>query len=314
MQRVIVDFGADIPFNRVVGKIQEHYGIDVPISSSQMITEKHGENILAKKERFNASVTSSSEEAATIIIESDGCMIPIIEFDELKSKESKDNRKKRTCVWKEARLTMARKPEEIKPHFMATTTGSVKEVGDQMMNCAMHKDIGANTLVHGVGDGARWIADQIERVFGSNGKYLIDLSHVCAYLADAATVCALDDENRWTNYQKTLLKQNEVDMVISNLSLPSEVKLDIAKNENPVQKCRQYIENRPGQFDYKSALENGLPIGSGEIESGHRYVIQNRLKIAGAWWKQVNAEKMLALRTLRENNQWDYYWEDLIAA
>jgi hypothetical protein len=27
-----------------------------------------------------------------------------------------------------------------------------------------------------------------------------------------------------------------------------------------------------------------LPIGSGEIESAHRYVFQTRLKIAGGWW------------------------------
>ena len=52
----------------------------------------------------------------------------------------------------------------------------------------------------------------------------------------------------------------------------------------------------------------GLPIGSGEIESAHRYVIQIRLKIAGAWWKIENAEKMLALRVMRANGDWEKYW------
>ncbi|MSO23222.1 MAG: ISKra4 family transposase, partial [Acidobacteria bacterium] len=47
---------------------------------------------------------------------------------------------------------------------------------------------------------------------------------------------------------------------------------------------------------YQSALVAGLPIGSGEVESAHRYVIQARLKRAGAWWKEDNAAKMLALR------------------
>ncbi|RLB22044.1 MAG: ISKra4 family transposase, partial [Deltaproteobacteria bacterium] len=60
---------------------------------------------------------------------------------------------------------------------------------------------------------------------------------------------------------------------------------------------------------YKGALEAGLPIGSGEIESAHRYVTQERLKIAGAWWKEANAQNMLGLRTLRANNKWDQYWE-----
>ena len=314
LQRVIVDFGADVPFSRVVQKIQEHYGIEVPISSSQKITEKHGEEILANEESFKVPATSQYAEATTIIVESDGCMIPIVEFDELKSKESKDNRKKRTYIWKEARLTIARKPEDIKPHFMATTTGSVDDVGDQMMNCAMHKNMGEHTRIHCVGDGAPWIANQTDRVFGSNGKYLVDFSHLCEYLSDAAKICGFDNEKTWMNHQKTLLKQSEVDTVMLNLSLHPEVEPDSTDGENPVRKCRQYIENRPGQFDYKSALEAGLPIGSGEIESGHRYVIQKRLKIAGAWWKRENAEKMLALRTLRENDQWDSYWENMIAA
>jgi hypothetical protein len=61
-------------------------------------------------------------------------------------------------------------------------------------------------------------------------------------------------------------------------------------------------------LDYKSALENDLPIGSGEIESAHRYVIQKRLKVAGDWWLEQTAEDMLALRTLLANDNWDKYW------
>jgi hypothetical protein len=51
-----------------------------------------------------------------------------------------------------------------------------------------------------------------------------------------------------------------------------------------------------------------LAIGSGEIESAHRYVIQERLKLSGAWWKATNADYMLALRVVRANKQWDDYW------
>jgi hypothetical protein len=83
------------------------------------------------------------------------------------------------------------------------------------------------------------------------------------------------------------------------------------KQDGPVRACYRYIANRPKFLDYKSALEAGLPIGSGEIESAHRYVIQSRLKISGAWWKKENAQKMLALRTLRANGDWDRYWSDL---
>jgi hypothetical protein len=36
--------------------------------------------------------------------------------------------------------------------------------------------------VHCVGDGARWIANQVEEKFGSNGTYLIDFYHLCQEL------------------------------------------------------------------------------------------------------------------------------------
>ena len=75
-----------------------------------------------------------------------------------------------------------------------------------------------------------------------------------------------------------------------------------------VRKCLRYIENRPGQFKYKEALTEELPIGSGEIESENRSVVQKRLKIPGAWWKPETAELMLALRCMRINGDWERYW------
>ena len=68
------------------------------------------------------------------------------------------------------------------------------------------------------------------------------------------------------------------------------------------------MEKRMHQFDYLNAIENKLPIGSGEVESGHRSVVQKRLKLPGAWWLEENAEKMLAIRTVRANGNWGNYW------
>lgn len=50
------------------------------------------------------------------------------------------------------------------------------------------------------------------------------------------------------------------------------------------------------RYEILSLLGQG---GMGEVESGHRSVIQARLKLSGAWWKEETAESMLALRTLR---------------
>src|SRR5205085_2139083 len=70
----------------------------------------------------------------------------------------------------------------------------------------------------------------------------------------------------------------------------------------------RYLSERHDCLDYAAARAAELPIGSGEVESGHRHVIQRRLKVAGAWWNQINAQAMLNLRTARANRHWSQHW------
>ena len=52
-------------------------------------------------------------------------------------------------------------------------------------------------------------------------------------------------------------------------------------------------------YDHFTAA--GYPIGSGQVESAHRYIPEKRLKIAGASWKPETVNRMLALRIIRVN-------------
>jgi hypothetical protein len=136
------------------------------------------------------------------------------------------------------------------------------------------------THLHVVGDDATWIADQVDDKFGSQANYLLDFYHVCDYLAEAAKSCANEGNNTWSKTQQNLLKNNEYQSVLHNLEpfLESE-QVDDNKEPVPVRRCYRYLYNRTEQLDYKTAIEKELPIGSGEIESAHRYVIQKRLKL-----------------------------------
>ena len=58
------------------------------------------------------------------------------------------------------------------------------------------------------------------------------------------------------------------------------------------------------QLDYEGAISQGLPIGSGAIESAHRYILQKRMKLLGTRWLAANADRMLALRVNRANDAW----------
>ena len=81
-----------------------------------------------------------------------------------------------------------------------------------------------------------------------------------------------------------------------------------AKEEAPVRNGYRYLNNRRDCLDYPRALRLGLPIGSGLIESGHRHVLQARLKKAGAAWVPNHADQIAHLRVLRANQQWQSLW------
>jgi hypothetical protein len=76
----------------------------------------------------------------------------------------------------------------------------------------------------------------------------------------------------------------------------------------PVTNAHRYLSNRTECLDYPRALRLGLPIGSGMIESGHRHVLQARLKKAGTAWLMTNADRIANLRVLRANGQWLTLW------
>ena len=305
LERRYTDFGADEPFAKVPAKLKEHYGITLPLHLPRTITEKHAHHI---KELETLQTECPDHGAAVIIAETDGSMLPIVTIMPRQSPDDPaDGRKRRSLAWKEARLSLAHPQGSVTPIFHATM-GGPQEAGDQMLDCMIRAGGGANSNVHGVGDGAAWIADQFDRVFAEQSCYLIDFMHLTGYLAPAAPRCVTEAHATWLAQQKELMLAGKVTEVLDNLGPHCEPEA-IPDKEAPVRVCCRYLSNRPEQFDYPRALGAGLPIGSGEIESAHRYIIQKRLKLAGAWWDRANAQAMLALRTLRANGGWDHYWD-----
>jgi Uncharacterised protein family (UPF0236) len=307
LQRAITDFGADHGVGHVPKKLQEHYGITIAGSTVRKSTEEHGKHMREQQDRVSLPVTTLGCQQQ--IGEIDGSMVPIV----TSGAAAGDKRKHKTLQWQEARLILVHAQGSVTPKFAATFGRSVEESGHALRSCAVAAGFGTTTQVHGVGDGAPWIAEQFAATFGPQASYLVDFYHGCDYLAAAATVCAPDAPHAWIETQKQHLKNKERTEVLTQLTAYGEAK-EVANDHAPVRACVRYLRNRPHHLDYKGALENGLPIGSGEIESAHRYVIQHRLKLPGAWWKADNVEPMLALRVVRANEDWEKYWGKLAAA
>jgi hypothetical protein len=307
LQRVIVDFAADQPFAQARAKLQEHYGFAIGESTIQRITFAHAE-AMYEAGREELEFPEAPGLRKPIIVETDGGMVPIVE----PSCEGKDKRKGKTLSWREAKLSLAHAQGSRTPVYAGGIEGGAQEAGGRLLCCAVRAGFGANSRVHAVGDGAPWIVGQVEEQFGDQGRYLIDFYHVCEYLAAASEAIAPDPAARsvWRETQKDALKSGRLDAVLRALAGYCEPP-EVDDEHAPVRTCHRYLSARANQLNYRQALAEGLPIGSGEIESAHRYVAQQRLKRPGAWWRVEHAEYMLALRINRINGDWDVYWKAL---
>ena len=247
---------------------------------------------------------------ARLITEMDGSLLPVVETVEPAAGETpKDRRKTRPLSGKEARLCLAHEPGSVSPTF-AATTGGVEEAGAQGRQGVIAAGAGSQTPIHALGDGAKWITDQAQLPFGTQGQYLVDFYHLGDYLSAAADALAPKDKPAWREEKQTWLKENGWQDVLRNLE-PALEPEHVPEAEAPVRAGHRYIAHRSDCLDYQGALAKDLPMGSGEIESAHRYVFQKRLKIAGAWWKAENLAKMVALRVLRANRGWQDYWSEV---
>lgn len=227
LQRRITDYGADVPFGKIPAKLKEHYGIEVPVSSARVITEKHAARVL-QSECLRDEIPEGGA-SQTIIAEVDGTLIPI----RLQSAEGAE--KKRECKYKEARLSLAHVKGATEPVFGATL-GRPEEAGKHMLNCAVSVGLNQNSTVHCVGDGAAWIADQVGLIFGTQGSFLIDFYHLCEYLGAAASSCASGDPSAWVEQQQQRLKRNQTSDVID--ALEPHLETSSAPDEKaPVRKC-----------------------------------------------------------------------------
>lgn len=295
LQRVLTDFGSEVSFGQAVCRVREHYAIEVPVAAVRQHTLRHGKAITT------LATADAAKSAAQRITQMDGSLIPVRQPG-----GGEDARQGRSLFWREVRLCCARSQGQTTAQYGATL-GSAATASWLWRATAQSAGLGDQTRVHGVGDGAPWIVDQFQENFGRQGRYLLDFDHVSEYLAAAAAVIKPKNPKRWRQRQQGRLLENKVAAGLRTLTPHRES--ETAENQ-PVNAAYQYLHKRREQLDYAGARRQGLPIDSGEIESGHRHVLQQRLKRAGCWWKETHAQAMLNLRVARANNLWNTYWSN----
>ena len=300
LDRVLTDFGSEHSFARAAGSVQEHYGFEIGVSAVRNATLEHAQRACRQLEAQYAQAfrVLPAVGEAHVIAQADGTMICTVQPG---SKQGKRPRE-----WKEMRLVAAQAKDRATTVYGATF-GSVTETGLRWGHCTRQAGWGLNSQIHAVGDGADWIRLQSREIFGAQANFLCDYFHVSEYLGAAAASCRPGQPDQWRRTQQNRLKRGAVPKVLASLAEHLETE-DTPEEEAPVRNAHRYLSNRLDCLDYPRALALGLPIGSGLIESGHRHVLQARLKKAGTAWLPDHANQIAHLRVIKANNHWLSLW------
>jgi len=158
-------------------------------------------------------------------------------------------------------------------------------------------------------DGSPWIWNRIEGIMAEldvspdKVHYTLDYYHACEHLFNIARLRAgWNDkmQKNWAKSVKKLLKEGRIDEMFEEIR-----KIGVGRNAGKIRKELRYFETRRDLLNYSEAKAEGLPIGSGSIESTIRRVVNMRIKGTGKFWKIENAEGFLHLRCYLMSGRWE---------
>lgn len=163
-------------------------------------------------------------------------------------------------------------------------------------------------VVEFIADGAEWIWERVGRLVSeaeipeSILVEVVDFYHASEHLAETVNSCPglgpKEGEKLYQKLRHTLRHEPEgVQRVIEQLK-----ELDRGKK---LKKSLSYFEKHAPRMQYAAVAELKLSIGSGQVESTVRRVINLRFKAAGSFWKEERVNGLMHLRANFKAGRWD---------
>lgn len=199
--------------------------------------------------------------------------------------------------WKNKKGELCRKIE--KKEYISYI-GSVSEFKKHVLAGAIRNGYGRYEKTVVLSDGAEWIANMKEELFGDDAIQILDFFHLSENVYSYGRAKFKMDESKyipWAENKCAKLKEGKWKEVLGELN-PDET------YKNTVN-LYHYIESNKEHIDYPGYSEMGLFIGSGAVESSNKTIVQRRFKQAGMRWGVSTAQYLLTLVSKWESELWE---------
>jgi len=183
-------------------------------------------------------------------------------------------------------------------HFMNAFCAEIKKQG-------YHTDPTNKALLS---DGARWIGDDFGQYFPRIIQ-ILDYYHFKEHLyATAKELFGEADltlNKQWVDKHVQYCFDNKIKSLIISLKKQQLTFKPKSPKHESLRLLINYIENNKHRLSYSKYRELGLPIGSGQVEATIKKMNGPKLKSGSVRWRLPNVKKVLALRTVIFNGQFD---------
>ena len=147
-----------------------------------------------------------------------------------------------------------------------------------------------------LGDGAKWIWDQIGPLFGPERTEIVDWYHATEHVWTTAKALhgeATPETTAWAHAALDRLWDHSPAQVLAWFDAARPASSEATK---VLQRERGYFATNRHRMRYPAFRQQGLPIGSGAVEATAKHLVQLRLKRAGMRWSDLGARAILDLR------------------
>lgn len=297
----LVHLGATTAFRDAAQMLERLTGLTVAAETIRQRTEKAGAAIETEIACATAVVAATGEPSGpvdpapgTLVIETDGVMVRYGDgWHEVKLGLIAGHQGGTTVV--PSYIAARAGAEQFGPRLLAEAArrGALAVVGWDGPLSGRNLAVLRTVLV--LGDGAIWIWALAAEHFGTRIE-VIDFYHAAEHVWTVAralfgegTVAA----TAWANARIKELLATGADparraMATATATTPEAV--DVLRRE------RGYFRTNAHRMNYPAFRAQGLPIGSGAIESCAKHLVQHRMKRPGARWSQPGAQAVLNVR------------------
>lgn len=332
VEEAAVDLVTDESCGKAVAKLSRHHpGVEMDRTTALRLLHEHGkaarafinEKLAAARGLAELPPALRPKGAEELEVEFDGGMIPVGTLEPIEVPEGEKPeltpvrglpKRQRVCRWEEAKLGVVQKPGEVSRLYSVQPTAGLEKSFDDLFSLACLKGWSELTEVRGLADGARHIRQWMEEAFGAgNFRFILDRPHCKEHLSSAGEALSSMTSvpaQQWADEALKKAEAGEAGAVVVELQLAWEASGPDEESRNDTLRLEAgYFDRNKDAVAYAYYRDQGWSTASSEVESGHRHVVQVRVKIPGAWWHPDHVDDILALRMLKANGWWDEYWE-----